>query len=325
MKFSVLLVTYNADLSKIWFTLNSVLAQRFSDYEIVISDDGSKDNHFAEITEYFGKRGFTNYTLVANEKNQGTVKNLIAGLMQAKGKYVRDFGPGDAFYAEDTMQHLYDFMESHSYEACFGRLKGYHINEAGMPERRSFYHPMDLDAYRRGEERILKNLILYSDHVSGAATCYTREYYLEYLTKLRDIVIYEEDIFQVLAALEGRRLQLLDENIVWYEVGEGTSTQKHSRFEELLRQDVARFYEMLYERFPDNPYVKKRKKLSGFYRIKNLYIRTILRFFANPDALRYFCGAMLQKRRRDEQDRQDKPGFLDLPDGGGLLSGNGGK
>lgn len=319
MKFSVIVVTYNADLSKLWFTLNSVLAQNFEDYEIVISDDGSKENHFTEITEYFVKKGFTEYTLVANGVNQGTVKNLIAGLSAAKGKYVRDFGPGDAFYCEDTMQHLYDFMETNSYEACFGRLKGYHMAADGTPEFKSFYHPMDLDAYRKGGKRILKNLILYSDHVSGAATCYTRDYYLEYLNRLKDVVIYEEDIFQVLAALEGRRLQLLDENIVWYEVGEGTSTQKHSRFEELLRQDVANFYEMLAAQFPDDPYVKKRKKLSGFYRIRNLYIRTLLRFFVNPDALRYLCQAMLQKRHRSAQERADAPGFLDQPEHGGLF------
>lgn len=300
MKFSVIVVTYRPVLSKVLLTLESIVRQKFDDFEIIISDDGSEENYFSEIKAFFEERNFSGYKLVANEKNQGTVKNLIAGLNQASGKYVRDFGPGDLFFAEDSMQKLYDFMEHRQCEGCFGLLRGYSVNETGEIIQKEFYHPFDIDAYRgeNREERILKNLILYSDHVSGAVTCYTRDYYLEYLGRIADFVIYEEDIFQVLAALEGRRLQFFDDFLVWYEVGEGASTKKHSKFEEMLRQDVARFYEMVYLQFPDNKYVKKRKQLSGFYRLKNIYLRTILRMFVNPDAVRYLWTSFAQKRRR---------------------------
>lgn len=70
------------------------MAQTFKDYEIVVSDDGSEENCFDKIEAYFTAHQFANYTLIPHEKNQGTVKNLIDGLAKAKGKYVRDFGPG---------------------------------------------------------------------------------------------------------------------------------------------------------------------------------------------------------------------------------------
>ena len=50
--FSVLLVTYNSDLSDIFKTLNSIINQEFKHFEIVLSDDGSEDNKFKQIEEF---------------------------------------------------------------------------------------------------------------------------------------------------------------------------------------------------------------------------------------------------------------------------------
>lgn len=316
MKFSVLVVTYNSDLPKILLTIKSVLRQKFEDFEIIVTDDGSKENHFEEIRRYFEENHFSNYQLVGHEKNQGTVKNLISGLKHATGKYVRDFGAGDAFYNEETMAQIYEFMEKYQYEGCFGLLQGFRFNEKGGLEKRDYYHPFDIKAYLEEgrEERIVKNLVLYSDNVSGAATCYRREFYLEYLEKIQEEVVYEEDIFQVLAAVEGRPLHLFDGYMIWYEIGEGVSTKKRSRFEELLRQDVERFYDMLYRKYGENKYVRKRKQLRVFYKIRNLYVRTLARIFVNPDAVRYLFSYLLQRRQGCHLPMWKTKGFLDDPE-----------
>ena len=109
-------------------------------------------------------------------------------------------------------------------------------------------------------------------------------------------------------------MHLFDEYIVWYEVGDGVSTKKRTKFEELLRQDVERFYNMLYERYGDNKYIRKRKQLSVFYKIKNLYIRTILRFFVNPHAILYLCSSMLQRKRGAHTRETEVKGFLEQPE-----------
>lgn len=314
MKFSVIVLTYESDLQKLFFTLEAVLEQEFDSYEIIVADDGSKENHEEEIRSYFANKQFTNYKLVMNEKNQGTVKNLISALAVAEGKYVRDFGCGDIFYSRQTMRKIYDFMEEKQCEACFGLMRGFVRKQDGSIEKKDFCHPFDMKAYRTpgNEDRILKNLILYTDHISGAVTCYRREYYLEYLKRIQDVVVYEEDIFQVLASLEGRGLKYLDEYIVWYEMGEGVSTKKRSKFQELLQQDVERFYTGLFETYGDQKYIKKRKHLMGLYRIRNIYVRTALRMFINPDAARYFASSMIQRKQGAHvPKRKVEPGFLD--------------
>lgn len=317
MKFSVIVLTYNPVLEKVLFTLDSIIQQDFDDFEIIIADDGSKDNLFPQIEEYFVEKNFLNYKFVANEVNVGTVKNILSALEVASGKYIRDFGTGDCFFAKDTLRQVYDFLEEGDREACFGLMCGFYRDEQGMIKRKKFCHPFDINVYRKAkksggfEKRILKNLVLYSDHASGAATCYKRDYYIEYLQKIENCVKYEEDIFQVLAALEGRRMDLFNQYMVWYEVGDGVSTQKNSRFAQLLQQDVDCFYEMIFEKFPEHKLVKKRKQVAKFYKIRNLYLRTILRFFVNPDAICYLFASFLQRISGAHKEKVYREGFLD--------------
>ncbi len=315
MKFSVIVLTYNPVLSKVIFTLDSIVQQDLDDFEIIIADDGSENNLFPQIEEYFAEKSFTNYKLVSNKQNVGTVKNILSGLEVAEGKYIRDFGTGDCFFAKDTLRRVYQFLEKSDKEGCFGLMCGFYKDAEGNVCRKEFCHPFDINAYRslskNKEKRILKNLVLYSDHASGAATCYRRDYYMEYLQKIEGIVKYEEDIFQVLAALEGRNMVLFDEYLVWYEMGEGVSTQKNSRFAQLLQKDVDNFYEMIFEKFPEHRLVKKRKKVNRFYKIKNLYVRTILRFFVNPDAIRYLFVSFVQRALGAHKEKGNRKGFLD--------------
>jgi glycosyltransferase involved in cell wall biosynthesis len=317
MKFSILVVTYNPVWEKLCLTLDSVLKQTFADYEIVISDDGSKDNCFPQLRQYFAEHKFERYVLVPHEKNQGTVKNLISALTHAQGKYVRDFGPGDAFYNEHTLQRVYDFLESHQYEGCFGLMRGYCRRKDGTIQYTEFPHPFDLAAYQKQDMgRIVKNLVMYRDNASGACTCYTREYYLEYLKRICGTVIYAEDIFQVMAGLDGRALQFFPEYLVWYEADMGVSTKKKSSFAELLALDVEHFYGLLQRDYPNDPYVKRQRKVLGLYKIRNLYLRTMVRFFVNPDAVVYLLRHIWQQKTGAYAPQHAESGFLDSEHGG---------
>lgn len=312
MRFTVLVITYNSDWNKLRLTLESIVRQKMEDYEIVIADDASKENHFDRIRQFFSAHGFADYQLVANETNSGTVKNLLSGLSHTLGKYVKFIGAGDALYEEETLQKVYDFMEANQYECCFGLMQGFRMEKENAVIKTPFCHPFDMDAYRQNKtERILKNLVLYSDNTCGASICYRTDFAIEYMKRIQEDVVYEEDIFQVLSAVEGRQVQLFDDYMVWYEVSAGVSTKGHSRFAALLKQDAARFYERLYQEHGNNRYVKKRYRLRRFYKIDNLYLRTFLRFFVNPGALIYVVDAMFQRKRGVHGSRKQGGGFLD--------------
>ena len=101
--FSVLMLTYNSSWDKTRQTLYSVLVQKDVSFEIIIADDGSDENNFEKIREYLAAWDFTTYYLVANEQNQGIVRNFNSGLVLCKGEYIKPLSPGDFLYDENTL------------------------------------------------------------------------------------------------------------------------------------------------------------------------------------------------------------------------------
>lgn len=292
---SVLIVTYYSEWAKIKLTLNSILKQKNVDFEIVVSDDGSEDNQFDKIRAYFKKRKFEDYTLVAHEKNQGTVRNVITGLEYCRGKYVKGLGPADMFMDSFSLVQMYSFLETYQYEAGFCLMQGYTVLPNNKYNKKSYHYPFDLTAYKKEDAfRIQKNEVYYSDHISDVATFFRTDFYLEYMRKIEPYVRYEEDIFQVMAALDGRFFHLFDKKLVWYELGYGISTSKKSGYSELLKKDSDSFYDFIFQKYKDNLWVKKRKKIAWCYKIRNLYLRTLIRFLVNPDAVRYLISHYLQ-------------------------------
>lgn len=312
MKISVLVLSYNSDIDKLYLTLKSIIKQKIDDFEIVVSDDGSKDNHEQELAEYFKQNDFSNYKLVMNEQNRGTVQNILSGLKACEGEYVKPISSGDCLYAEDTLTRLYDFMKADSLDYCHGLIRGYHRLEDGSIQYIPYSHPFDIEAYRKRDmDRITKNLVLYSDNTCGAGICYEKKFFIRYMNLISEVVKYEEDIFQVVAAVENRKVALFDDYIVWYEIGLGVSTNKKSKIYDLLAKDVDGLYRKLYDWHPENKYVKKRYKMLPLYNIKNLYVRTMLRFFVNPDAIRYLFSSYYQRFTGKHMNKAAAPGFLD--------------
>lgn len=99
-KISIIIPAYNKEkyISK---TLDSVLAQTYKNMEIVIVNDGSKDNT-AEIIDNYAKK-FPNVKVVHKE-NEGVTKTRIRGILEASGEWVGFVDADD--YIEPTMFEL---------------------------------------------------------------------------------------------------------------------------------------------------------------------------------------------------------------------------
>ena len=203
-------------------------------------------------------------------------------------------------------------MKADSLDYCHGLIRGYHRLEDGSIQYIPYSHPFDIEAYRKRDmDKITRNLVLYSDNTCGAGICYEKKFFIHYMNLISEVVKYEEDIFQVVAAVENKKTALFDDYVIWYEIGLGVSTNKKSKIYDLLAKDVDGLYRKLYEWHPENKYVKKRYSLLPLYNIKNLYVRTILRFFVNPDSIRYLLSSYYQRFAKKHEKKNPSPGFLD--------------
>lgn len=286
--FSVLVVSYKPEWEKLRLSLLSIIEQDFTDYEIIICDDGSENPLYDETIALFKEHNIDNFRILPHDKNQGTVRNMYDGAKEAKGLYITTISPGDLFFDKKTLFDLHSFLTKTKVPAAFGLLNAYRFDSKGNIIFTRFDHPYDLDSYRKKNySKIEKNLIMYTDHVCGAAMIFSKDYLLKYLGRLVGTVVYEEDIMQVLSAVEGVTFSLFERDYIWYEKNAGVSATSHSPFELLLAKDVALFYEMMLKEFPNNKWIVKRNKLAKLYKIRNIYLRTFLRFFINPGLVFY--------------------------------------
>ena len=91
VRFSVLISAYNrADLTR--EAIDSVLAQTFTDYEVIVIDDGSTD-HQPQVLESYGTR-----IKAIRQPNQGVEAALTHAASLAQGEYLCPLDNDDLFY-----------------------------------------------------------------------------------------------------------------------------------------------------------------------------------------------------------------------------------
>lgn len=90
MLVSVIVATYNC-AKYIEQTLNSVLAQTYSELELIVVDDKSSDDTNRIVTHWLSsnKSRFVNVVHVESPCNTGVTKNYHRGLLQARGTWVK--------------------------------------------------------------------------------------------------------------------------------------------------------------------------------------------------------------------------------------------
>ena len=95
-KFSIIIPVYNVE-KYIKKCLDSVFAQTEKDYEVIVVNDGTKDNSMDIVKNYDVK--------IVNQKNQGLSEARNTGLKNAKGEYIL-FLDSDDYIEKDLLKEL---------------------------------------------------------------------------------------------------------------------------------------------------------------------------------------------------------------------------
>lgn len=108
MKFSIIMAAYNAEKS-IERSIESVINQKFLDYEFIIVNDCSTDNTKNVVSRY------KNIRLINNSVNMkaGGARNV--GLNNAKGDYILFLDSDDIFVDNNVLQKINDNIEFNNY------------------------------------------------------------------------------------------------------------------------------------------------------------------------------------------------------------------
>jgi glycosyltransferase involved in cell wall biosynthesis len=131
---SVLLPVFNGD-KYLGAAIESILSQSFSDFEVVVVDDGSEDNSYAVAKSYNDSR-----VSILRQKNRGLAAALNSGLAAARGKYIARQDQDDVSLPERFALQM-QYLERHPSCALLGTAA--QIFEGDKPTERFHRHPTD--------------------------------------------------------------------------------------------------------------------------------------------------------------------------------------
>jgi glycosyltransferase involved in cell wall biosynthesis len=106
-KVTTVIPVYNRE-KYIGHAIDSILAQTFTDFELLVIDDGSTDRSREIVRSYHDPR----IRLVCNETNEGIPKTRNTGIRLARGEYLAFLDSDDWAYPERLAKQV-AFLDSH--------------------------------------------------------------------------------------------------------------------------------------------------------------------------------------------------------------------
>ena len=126
IKVSVIVPMYNKE-QKISKCLDSLINQTLREIEIVVVDDGSKDNSAEIVKKYCEKDSRVRYV---KQDNQGPGAARNVGIINSKGRYI-GFVDCDDYVEHEMYEIMYNAAEQNNCEVAVCQEKNVYVDDEG--------------------------------------------------------------------------------------------------------------------------------------------------------------------------------------------------
>lgn len=257
---SVIVVTYNSEDTVIE-TLNSIKNQTYSNVELIVTDDCSKDSTRQVIRKWAkeNKEAFANIKLVKTRINKGVTNNCNLGVYSATGRYVQLIA-GDDILFPNALMEKYNYAEREHADYVYCMVDVFGSNRKKVDTMKKFcdngYRIMKTEWNNQYERMLIDN------YIGGPSGSFFKKEFLMDIGGFDNRFPFLEDYPLHIKILSlGKKLVFLEKVLCGYRIS-GTSlcTSENSLFSK-SRYDY---------------YIKVKWKLLLKNRMYNqLYIQTI--------------------------------------------------
>jgi glycosyltransferase involved in cell wall biosynthesis len=215
---SVIIPTYNSS-KYIKETLESILDQTYSNLEIVITDDASKDDTLDIVRGYEDSR----IKILTNKKNLGISGNMNKGILSSKGKYIAIMDADDWSYPYRIEKQVKMMEENPNVVLCSGYMDM-------CDENLKFKHTR---TYPTTNEEIRKVLLRY-DPIAHPASMWRKETLLK--TNLYPLYVNNtcHDYSLIFEISQYGEFQNIPESLIKYRIRKDSVTGKKVRQTQLF-------------------------------------------------------------------------------------------
>src|SRR5258706_4914785 len=136
------------------------------EFEIIVSDNDSKDGSVEALEEYKKKSKIKTLLILDNKKNLGFSKGNNVGVKESKGRYLLFLNPDTVVYPK-TLTEMIDFMEKHpdgGAATCRIEIPNGGIDEAS---HRGFPTPWNAVSHFAGLEKFFPKSKMFAGYTRG--------------------------------------------------------------------------------------------------------------------------------------------------------------
>lgn len=257
IKVSVIVPVYNVE-KFIDKCLNSLVKQSLKEIEIIVVNDGTKDNSQKIIDKYVKKYPDKIKSYIKENGGQGSARNY--GLKKASGEYI-GYVDSDDFVEKDMYKKLYNKAKENNYDIVV--CGNYNVSED--------YQNKNIDAFINNYNTDLENIFFGKMAVWNKI--YKRDILIKNKLEFKEKVWYEDLAFTLKAIMNSNTFAFIDEPLYDYLIREG-STMNNSNVQRNL-EILDAFNDIL-------SYIQHNKKEEYFSKIEflaidHIYISAIVR------------------------------------------------
>ena len=238
--------------------LNSLVKQSLKEIEIIVVNDGTKDNSQKIIDKYVKKYPDKIKSYIKENGGQGSARNY--GLKKASGEYI-GYVDSDDFVEKDMYKKLYNKAKENNYDIVV--CGNYNVSED--------YQNKNIDAFINNYNTDLENIFFGKMAVWNKI--YKRDILIKNKLEFKEKVWYEDLAFTLKAIMNSNTFAFIDEPLYDYLIREG-STMNNSNVQRNL-EILDAFNDIL-------SYIQHNKKEEYFSKIEflaidHIYISAIVR------------------------------------------------
>lgn len=256
---SIIVPVYNAEKA-IGRCIESVLSQQFTDLELILIDDGSKDGSPAILDEYAAK---DERVKVIHKPNSGVSSTRNLGLAEAKGKYIQ-FMDADDWIPDDSTKILYRAMEE---SKCDLVVAGFYRVVGERVARKSSIDTDCLLTLKEYSEYMMENP---ADYYYGVLwnKLYRADLIREHQVQMDENLSFCEDfIFNLEYLIHTEKIRALNVPVYYYVKTEGGLVSKNMNPVKLVQMklNVFTYYSKFFKNVLDeDKYKAERAGIAGF-------------------------------------------------------------
>lgn len=238
--------------------LNSLVKQSLKEIEVIVVNDGTKDNSQKIVDKYVKKYPDKIKSYIKENGGQGSARNY--GLKKASGEYI-GYVDSDDFVEKDMYKKLYNKAKENNYDIVV--CGNYNVSED--------YQNKNIDAFINNYNTDLENIFFGKMAVWNKI--YKRDILIKNKLEFKEKVWYEDLAFTLKSIMNSNTFAFIDEPLYDYLIREG-STMNNSNVQRNL-EILDAFNDIL-------SYIQHNKKEEYFSKIEflaidHIYISAIVR------------------------------------------------